>query len=220
MSKTETEKNIVQFNSSVKKEIINRIVKENGCPLCSMVMDFEFDFLAKLQHKVANEENIRREISSEGGFCDFHFRQFKKIASGKTNILLLNTIIEEKIYSKDFSDKKDNYRIECRICNSVNEYEKECVKNFTDILQQEENRNKYKATNGICSVHLKQADKIIADENIKLWLNNTYKTQIERMQGDFEEMSSHKSFYEIDREKRKLINVLIEKLAGRKTRGL
>ena len=117
MSEAEVEKNIDRVNSTNEEEIINRIINEDGCPLCAMVLDFEFDFLAKLQHEVAVDESTRKEIANEGGFCDFHFRQFKKIADGKTNILLLKTIIEEKIYESLLEER------ECRICTAVSKYE-------------------------------------------------------------------------------------------------
>jgi hypothetical protein len=195
------------------QEISERLVKEISCPLCSMVMDYEFNLLARTQYQVTNDDSVRNEISLEGGFCDFHFRQFKKIASGKTNIILLKSIIENGLY------KKNQFEIDCRICKTVNEYENELIKNFLNFLSEQENRNQFEKTNGICSVHLKELCKLTDDETSN-WLLSTYVLQIDRMQEDFENMNNFKSYYEIDREKRKLINVLIEKLAGRRTQGL
>lgn len=201
-------------SKNLKNNLPEVILNSDYCPLCSLVMDFEFDFLAKLQYEVANEESIRREIAREGGFCDFHFRQFKKIAGGKTNILLLKTIIDEKYYEENALE------IHCRVCKAVNEFENNLIDNFVKFLSEKENRIKFDSTNGICSVHLQLSLNKISDNNIKIWLQNSYTKQIERMQKDFDEMINHNSFYEIDREKRKLINILIEKLAGRKTSGL
>jgi hypothetical protein len=199
---------------SIKEELSERVSTEDGCPLCSMMMDYEFNQIAHIQYEVSNNKNIREMIASEGGFCDFHFRQFRKIANGKTNISLLKSIIEVGAY------KKENFQIECRLCKSVNEYEYNLLRVFTEFLSEKEKRTQHEKTNGICFIHLKQVKYLIEDENIKGWLQKIHIEQIERMRTDFDFMNALKSFYEIDRKKRKLINILIEKLAGRKIGGL
>jgi hypothetical protein len=203
----ENDKNIID-------KIIGRIETEIGCPLCAIIIDYEFDYLAMLQHKVAVESETRKEIADEGGFCDFHFRQFKKIASGKTNILLLKSIIEEGAY------KKDNFRVECRVCKNLVDYEKNLIEAFSALICSERYRDIFGNTNGICFVHLRQVNNFLKDYDVKNWLNIIHVKQIEAMKSDFDNMSRVKSFYEINREKRRLINVLIEKLAGRKTGAL
>lgn len=186
----------------------------NGCPICAMMMDYEFDFISKIQYAVSNYKKTREEIASEGGFCDFHFRQFKKIANGKTNILLLKSIIEMGSY------KNKNFSVKCRICKNVDEYEKEIVSSFSSYLNEPGFRTKFENSTGICFNHLGMIKTLIEDKTILEWLSDTHINQIERLYQDFDDMSKIKSFYEIDRSKRKLINVLIEKLAGRKTRSL
>ena len=199
---------------STKEELSERISTENGCPLCSMMMDYEFNQIAHIQYEVSNNKIIREMIASEGGFCDFHFRQFRKIANGKTNISLLKSIIEAGAY------KEENFQIECRLCKSVNEYEYNLLRVFAEFLSEKEKRTQHEKTNGICFSHLKRLNDFIEDENTKCWLHKVHIEQIERMQTDFDFMNALKSFYEIDREKRKLINILIEKLAGKKIGGL
>ncbi len=198
----------------IVQELKEKILNEKNCPLCSLVLDFEFNQLSQIQHQVSYDSGIRKNIAGKGGFCDFHFRQFKKIANGKTNIIFLKSIIEEGAY------KSDNFNIECLICNKVNIYENELLNSFMEFLFDKINRKNFEETNGICFVHLKMITEFMEDENITKWLSQTHIKQIERMQKDFEYMNSVKSFYEIDREKRKLINILIEKLAGRKTGAL
>lgn len=193
--------------------LINSMNSEAGCPLCSVVLDYEFEFLAKLQYKVSNDSSFRKEIANKGGFCDYHFRQFKKIANKKTNILLLKSIIEEKFYHKE------KFIIDCCICKAVNNYERKCIETFIKIFQDDINKKKYEETNGICFIHLMQIKNITGDINFIHWLEKNYIQHIEKLGPVFEEMSN-RSFYEIEREKRMLINVLIEKLTGRKSRSL
>ena len=199
---------------NIEKELVRRISVENGCPICAMIMDYEFNFISKVQYSVSKDKNVREEIALEGGFCDFHFRQFKKIANGKTNILLLKSIIEVGSY------KNNNYSVKCRICKVVDAYEAEIVKSFPSLFNDQAFRLKFENGIGICFDHLNMIKTLIEDKTILEWLFVTHIKQIERLYQDFDDMSKIKSFYEIDRSKRKLINVLIEKLAGRKTRSL
>lgn len=188
--------------------------KKSGCPLCSMISDYEFNLLAQIQYDVVNNEIVRNKIAHNGGFCDFHFRQFKKIANGKTNILLLKTIIEAGSY------KKIIFTINCDICNAVGIYEAEIVKTLPSFFNDQNFRSGFEKSIGICFNHLDMVKELITDKDILTWLINTHVIQIERLQADFNQMNGIESFYEIDLSKRKLINILIEKLAGRKTRSL
>jgi len=209
------------YTDETNKQIIEKIETElsetdtnKGCPLCSIIMDYEYDLLCEIQYEITNEKSSRDQIAGEGGFCDFHFRQFKKIASGKTNVLFLKTIVDTGTY------KKENFTINCRLCKSVDKYEEQLLKIFAEYLSTENSRLKFESSNGICFVHLRMLDKYIEDKKISEWLRQTHIHQIERMQPDFDFMNNINSFYEMDSEQRRLINILIEKLAGRKTRSL
>jgi len=199
---------------SIKIELIEKIGTESGCPICSIILDYEFHLLSKLQYEISNDEQIRKEIAIQGGFCDFHFRQFKKLANGKTNIIFLKSIIEEGAF------KKENFKVKCSICKKVDNYQTAVVKSFVDLLPEKENAEKFDQSNGICFEHLELVCDFIDDEKIKNWLRKIHVVQIERLQKDFDYMNNANSFYEIERAKRGLINALIQKLTGRKSGGL
>ncbi len=197
-----------------KEKLFWKMENESGCPVCSLLMDYEFNLLANIQYDITNDDSLRKQIAMGGGFCDFHFRQFKKIANGKTNIVFLKTIIEVGPY------KKENFKINCKICEKVHEYEIAAVQIFTNLLSTVETAAKFEQSNGICFDHLKMANNFIKDVALRTWLGRTHIYQIERMKEDFVYMNGISSFYEIDREKRGLINALIQKLTGRKSGGL
>ena len=204
-------KNIILENISPTTGLLN---SKAGCPVCSAIIDYEFDLLSKLQYEIHNNEIVRKEVAEEGGFCDFHFRQFKKIASGLTNIAFLKSLIESSCY------KKDNFKIECRLCKQIGSYENSLISAQFELLKEESFKKKFCNTIGLCFEHFRQVISICDNEDIKNWLKEIHVVQIEKMQSDFEYMLQFKSFYEIDREKRKLINIMIEKFAGRKTHAL
>ncbi len=204
-------KNIILENINPTTGLLN---SKAGCAVCSAIIDYEFDLLSKLQYEIHNNESIRKEVAEEGGFCNFHFRQFKKIASGLTNIALLKSLIESSSY------KKDNFKIECRLCKQIDSYENSLISAQIELLKEESFKKKFYNTTGLCFEHFRQVISMCDNENIKNWLKEIHVVQIEKMQSDFEYMLQFKSFYEIDREKRKLINIMIEKFAGRKTHAL
>lgn len=204
-------KNIILENL---KPTTGLIKSKAGCPICNAIIDYEFDLLSKLQYEIHNNEKLRKEVADEGGFCDFHFRQFKKVAGGLTNIALLKSLIESISY------KKDNYKIDCRLCKQVNSFENFLVKAQDELLKDESFRQEFSGTTGLCFEHFNMVITVCGNIEIKEWLNEIHIEQIKRMRTAFEGMLKYKSFIEIDREKRALINVMIEKFAGRKTHAL
>ncbi len=204
-------KNIILENIKPTTGLLN---SKAGCPVCNAIIDYEFDLLSKLQYEIHNNESVRKEVAEEGGFCDFHFRQFKKVAGGFTNIALLKSLIESSSYADN------NFRINCRLCKQVDSFENSLITAQYELLKDESFKKKFCDTIGLCFEHFDQVILICNDENLKIWLKEIHINQIKRMREDFDFMLTFKSFYEIDREKRALINTMIEKFAGRKTHAL
>ena len=204
-------KNIILENINPATGLLN---SKAGCPVCNAIIDYEFDLLSKLQYEIHNNESVRKEVAEEGGFCDFHFRQFKKVAGGFTNIALLKSLIESSSYADN------NFRINCRLCKQVDSFENSLITVQYELLKDESFKKKFCDTIGLCFEHFNQVILICDNEDIKNWLKEIHVEQIKRMREDFDFMLTFKSFYEIDREKRALINTMIEKFAGRKTHAL
>ncbi|NMB82051.1 MAG: hypothetical protein GYA14_09560 [Ignavibacteria bacterium] len=198
----------------IKQEVIYKIEHESGCPLCSLILDFEFQLLSKLQLDVSNDENVRNRIARKGGFCDFHFRQFKKITNGKTRIVFLKAILDQESY------KKEAFKIDCSLCKNIENYEKELIENILRILDDEQTLKIFEVSNGICFDHLQKVESIIDNERLKKNLHAINIKQLDRLKEDFDYMNKIDSYYEIDHSKRNLINALIQKLTGRKSGGL
>jgi hypothetical protein len=204
-------KNIILENISPKTGLLN---SKAGCPVCNAIIDYEFDLLSKLQYEIHNNESVRKEVAAEGGFCDFHFRQFKKVAGGFTNIVLMKSLIENGSYTNN------NFKINCRLCKQIDSFENSLITAQYELLKDESFKKKFSGTTGLCFEHFNQVISICNNEDLKNWLKEIHIRQIKRMKEDFDFMLTFKSFYEIDRGKRALINTMIEKFAGRKTHAL
>ena len=196
------------------EKIFEKIENEQGCPLCSMVMDYEFNMLATIQYEVTQNDSVRKQIAMEGGFCDFHFRQFKKIANYKTNILLLKALVE-------FGMHKDvNANINCRFCNAVDQFEDELIRYASELFTDKNFLDRFNMSNGLCVIHLRKILGNINDEELKRIILQIHRDQIDSFKPTLEMMNSATSYLNVDISKRGLINVIIQKLVGRKTAGL
>ncbi|HEX2869390.1 MAG TPA: DUF6062 family protein [Ignavibacteriales bacterium] len=200
--------------NDLRKEITDKMEQEQICSLCSLLTEYEFDFLSRLQYEIANNREIRSEIASEGGFCGFHYRQFKKIASGRTNALLLKTIMEESAFDSE------EFKINCRICQANDKLEDELVGKELELLQDNAFMERFSLSTGLCFEHLHEILRRQTDSEKKKWLIKTNQMQINRIFPDIESILNAKSFYEVPREKRHLISVMVLKLSGRRTLGL
>ncbi len=197
------------------KEKIKKIMAESEeCPVCSIAIDYEFDMLAKIQYDITHDESLRAEVAKEGGFCDFHFKQFKRIANFKTSTLLLQSILENGFF------KNITAEIDCRICKTVNQIERDLINDLAVLFNDVNFRNKFEKSNGVCAVHLKDILKVIDQEELKEWLIKTHREQIERFKPILEELNSANSYWNIEMSKREFVNLLIQKFAGRKTAGV
>lgn len=193
-----------------KKEIINKTKNKINCAICSIITDYEFNLLAKIQYDITYDDTFRKQIASEGGFCDFHFSQFKKIANAKTNMLLLLSIIESEVYMNiDFENQ-------CRLCKSIELFEKNLIKYVIELFYDIEYQNIFEKSYGLCCVHIKTVLKEIKEDELKNWIIKIHREQIYSLKSDLHLMSSVKSYFEISADKRKLISFLIGKFAGRK----
>lgn len=200
--------------NNIKQEILYTLENEQGCSLCSLILDFEFQLLSKLQLDISNDETFRNNIARKGGFCDFHFRQFKKITNGKTRIVFLKAILEQEAY------KKEGFMVECILCKKIENFEKELIEYLVRILTEEQTLKIFEVSNGICFEHLQKVENLVDNEPFKKYLREINIKQLNRLKEDFEYMSKIDSYYEIDHSKRNLINALIQKLSGRKSGGL
>ncbi|MEW6005292.1 MAG: DUF6062 family protein [Stygiobacter sp.] len=195
---------------TLKERIFKKLTNQSGCPLCSLIIDFEFSLLAKIQYNITQNDSFRKQIAMEGGFCDFHFKQFKKIANFKTNALLLKSLLEFGIHKDVFAE------INCQLCKEINQFENELINYTAELFNDIDFYNRYKKSNGFCVIHLKGMLSNIKDEEIKRKILQIHREQIDNFKPILEMMNSVKSYFDIDISKRGLINVIIQKLVGRK----
>jgi sarcosine oxidase delta subunit len=190
-------------------EIFKKMEQSLYCPLCSLVEEVEFDTLADLQYDVTHRHEVREAVAEEGGFCDYHFRQFRKIASAKTNALLLIAMLER------FAQPEMHFVVSCRFCSHLDEYEGRLIEAFSHMLTDSSFQVRYADHNGLCKRHLKSVRVLVSNEITRGWLVEVHRSQMLK-EIPFLEQIATKSYYDASRLARGSISRTVEKFVGRR----
>jgi hypothetical protein len=193
--------------------ILKKIDESLRCPVCCLVDGEEFNMLSHLQYDIAKDPQTREAVAHEGGFCEFHFRQFRKIANARTNALLLIALIGQ------FCDGDDHLPLHCRFCAHLNAYEGRLVQAAASLLKDASFRNKYEEHTGLCLEHLSAVRPLVPDEEIQQWLDRVSRTQMQRETESLEQMAT-KSYYDTSRLARGSVSRTVEKFVGRRSTSL
>lgn len=200
---------MTEFEGSIHK----KIEESMRCPLCSLVDGEEFNMLSRLQYDVSHDPAVREAIAREGGFCEFHFRQFRKIANAKTNALLLIALVER------YSQRDNHLTVHCRLCAHLDDYEGHLIEAVISLLKESPFRADYENHTGLCLDHLSAVRPLIADEELQRWLDELSRIQMQRETASLEQMAT-KSYYDTSRLARGSVARIVEKFVGRRALSL
>ena len=193
-----------------EQKIIRKMEESGRCPACHLIDNEEFDMLSRVQYDVTHSPEVREAIVNEGGFCEFHFRQFRKIASARTNGLLMVGMVQW------YSTPKTEYVVKCRLCDHLNAFECEFLSTIVSLLQTEAFRNKYAQHTGLCIQHLQKIVDVHQLAKWKEWLIDTQREQMKHELHYLEEMATQ-SYYETSNVARGSLVRTVEKFVGRRT---
>ena len=192
-----------------EQRISRKMEQSLFCPLCSLVDGAEVEMLSMLQYDVTRQPDTREAVANGGGFCEYHFRQFRKIATAKTSALLLTAMVER------FAQPETQFVVNCRFCNHLDEYEGQLVKAISHILAESSFQVCYADHRGMCKRHLRSAKAMVSDEATRGWLEEVHRSQMLR-EIPFLEQLATKSYYDTSRLSRGSIPRTIEKFVGRR----
>jgi hypothetical protein len=195
------------------ERILQKLAQVNHCPLCSLLDNEEFQTLSRLQYEITHDTVIRDGIAAEGGFCEFHFRQFRKIASSKTNALLLLSLVRHYLASGCVQD------VHCRLCDHLDGCRQKLVEDFVQLLSRQSFVQQYEQSPGLCKGHLAMVIESLSSPDGRKLLLDLHRNQTERELRLLDEMAS-RSYYETSREARGSILRTVEKFVGRRALSL
>jgi hypothetical protein len=187
--------------------LLEKMKEEARCPLCGVIEDLEYDQLAHLQHDITEDPNTRARVVDAGGFCAFHFRQFRKLANNWTIALLLDDMIT------CYLDGRFQSAAECPVCKQTQAYEAELEKGFISHLMNREFHSDYAISNGLCLPHLKTIVEKVDSQQVHELLQNTQSRQLSRLTKSLKNVIA-KAYLDTTREERGAIPRAVEKFVG------
>jgi len=193
-------------------QILKKMEEERRCPVCGLLEDQEFDILSHLQYDVTCKEDVRTAIAKAGGFCDFHFRRFRKLANSQTNAVLLLALIRE------YCERDGGITIRCRVCNELAVSEARLLEAVDTLLRRSDFRVIYEQMPGLCVNHMKEVQRTLTSAVGRSWLQSCQITQMKRAIPDLQNMVE-RSYFDTTHDQRIVIPGSIEKFVGRKSLG-
>jgi hypothetical protein len=190
-----------------EKTLLGKMKEEARCPVCSVIEDFEYDQLAHLQYDITENANIRRQVANRGGFCSFHFRQFRKLASERTNALLLHEMVACHL------DGRSPAKLDCPVCSRTKDHEGELVKALISLLETREARFQYSESSGLCISHSRKATELASSQEIRDFLRDSQLRQFSKLSHTLDKMIA-KAYLDTTTQERGAIPTTVEKFAG------
>jgi hypothetical protein len=201
------------MNTTAYEQRILRAVREEWrCPVCALLEQEEFDLLADLQYSVTSDEQMRQAIAHEGGFCDYHFRQFSKIANIASSAMLLLALVDVH------SSATTPVQVKCRICERLSSLEDTFVRGVVDLFASDAFREMYERACGLCLAHRSAVELLQNATALTSWLNDVQRKQIQSFLPVLQVLSS-RSYFETSNTERRSIAQLVEKFVGRRAVG-
>jgi len=199
--------------TAYEQRILRAIQEEWRCPICALLEEEEFDFLADLQYSLSNDEHVRNAFAHEGGFCDNHFRQFRRMASIATNALVLLALVDAHCGTNV------PVKLKCRICERLASSEHTLERVLLNLFATHAFRELYGRACGLCLPHRSAVDLHQIYPGLAPWLDEVHRRQIQRFRPVLRELSS-RSFFETTNAERNSIVQLVEKFVGRRAVGV
>jgi len=159
----------------------------NGCPLCTMLRQDEFDSLCQWVGCSDNstEESVQiRKLTDAGGFCNYHFWRFQEMSTpyGCANICAQ---LIDKLLGIPRTDKQKASRfIACPLCVELREKESVYLRELSVVLKHNEYKLRYGKSCGLCIPHYTQTIDYIDDSFLLTFLYETQVAQLEKVKAD------------------------------------
>lgn len=163
-NRKEKQKRNIEITSTYKNVNIESDLEANGCPVCNHLTEISDDYLTHWQYILATEEQTQTQFAEESGFCSIHMWQLYRLSSPQgaaVGFAPLADRISQRLKemnktlttTHDEIDKAYNPK-NCRVCKLIEKEEKEYISRLASKIQDDEGRDKYYKSKGVCLYHL------------------------------------------------------------------
>lgn len=171
------------------EDLLTSALTQRCCPICLILEEKTSDLLCQLQFDATHKQEVKELVTSAGGYCHFHFWYLHKLASPVTNAQLLEGLLEK--IQNEFPDYRDAPQkisahfaaeIRCPACRFTREWEEELLTIFTAKIEEEEDfRNAYQQSRGLCLSHLDRLVERLPDTEVGSFLVTATCHQIDNL---------------------------------------
>jgi len=162
------------------EERIKKTFNSEGCIICSLLRDDEFELLCKWVGNREKEEFKQRLLITKG-FCNHHFFNLEKLCDPLGLTQLEKLLLQEFLREAERTDKEKTewliaYRQQqynlsdkniCPICEVLSRNESEYIRHLTNFLKDRNNMKLYHNSGGLCTPHFIKIYSFLEDKDIK-----------------------------------------------------
>jgi hypothetical protein len=186
---------------------------ERGCPVCSLLKEYDERSFDSLLYERVNDVGVRDEIRQTLGFCNYHAWVLHQVATdeltpgklsvgmGKTGIGiiyldLVETLIERlkafsssasKRHAKTLATPSKGTGTICPICSARAQFELWYLESILRNIAIKDFAEKYAACDGLCAIHLLRALKLSSFDANKRALAAVEIKRLEELSADLRE---------------------------------
>ncbi|GAP06022.1 dynamin family [Anaerolinea thermolimosa] len=170
--------------------------KTRACPICAALGQLTFDFFAKYQSDLIEEDEVRKAFVKSKGFCKFHTWQFEQISSPKGISEGYVTWVEKvasdlrlashltPAQQRNYMDKILPDSENCLACRILREREAILINQYINYISTEEGKEYYRRSLGLCLPHLKKALETNLPGDVNEFLFNEQARHFEELSED------------------------------------
>jgi len=184
-------------------EKIHEGLDSGRCMICHFIENDESELLIKW---AGRGEQIQQGLRNRESFCNHHFWRLKKVMSDNTVAALGVFLLEQFVYEldgsdaplteawlRDYQDRRSfSGRIDCPVCGTLFEREREYINAAVDFLESAGNMPVYEKSRGLCMPHFIKVFLSIRDESQRQRLREIQKKHIDALVGELQEFIKKK----------------------------
>jgi hypothetical protein len=180
----------------------------------------EIDFMCRFQGQTLKEEEVRRDLISLRGYCNFHFHEMARLTSPVVNSVVARDLIEREIQEIEKGSFPSGESPRCPVCRYVTGREEAYLEGFAGLLGDDRFQCEYELSDGLCLMHLKKVLNLPQGRNLGDLLLLTQVKHLKSLKAELE------TFLEQDRSKGRIRGreknawlIAIQKLVGKRGLG-
>jgi len=208
------------MTDSIEEHSFQEAFRYRGCPICHQMDKDEFDFMCRFQGKSVKEEEVRRDLISSRGYCNFHFHEMARLTSPVVNSVVTRDLIDREIQDAEKGAFPSGQSPLCPVCRHVTGREELYLREFAAALGEDRVKAEYESSDGLCLQHLKKVLNLRQGMDLGPLLLATEVRHLKRLKAELEtNLEQHRSVGKTRGRERNSWAIAIQKLVGKRGLG-